>query len=453
MAYGYFTDLTNYPGGGTWGQYPVNNELYPITVPGYSGPDMDNTYLFGGASYQYNPQTGAAVYMPSPGGPYPIQVGPGGSVGTYVPPGGEGESEGEGEGEGGMEYGTMDFPPATYLPSPTDEEMAFMSKFGIEGYSPWASGVIDQAYGNLPDIYRQYINEAYGNPDTSMFAYPEATLAKLGGLGDIVKGYYDTIRPELLADWQSNQRPLVEEQYAGPGYWGTDRAAAVSKSQDDLTRQLALQEASGYAQAREKGTLLDTQARLGIDTAKMAYLADMMKSKNSMLATGLTNVASARSNALSGLLSQEPNMAATVAALSRKFVEPVMNPEYVAAANLATSLLGTPAFSTAGWVNPSTNEWSNLLGAAGSTVGNILAKNLPSLSAPITPTTISSNNWDSSLANNAYYNTTNPYTGESSIGNSYTDSYWNDYLSQLNSGGYSGNNPLNYTTNWSDFAE
>lgn len=439
-------------------------QMYPFLDPTQLG--MYDTPNISTSNGMYAVDANGNIIDASTGLPFPQGSNPSDAyitntdTGVTTPVGtlpGYGEEGGGDEGGGG----SFNFPPATYQPSPTDEEMYFMSQFGGAGYQNYVNNIISQGYDNLPNIYRYILQEAYANPDTSMFQYPEATLAKVANLGQNVKDYYASINPTVQANWAKYTQPQIEEQFAGPGYWGTPRAQAVSSSQEDLQRAMDLQLAAQYADAQQKGTLLDFQARLGIDSAKMNYLANLANDEIQKRVTGLSGIETSRTNALTSLLSQEPNMAAAVAALSRKFVTPEMNPEYMAAVNLATSMLGTPAFQTAGWTNQPDPTWSNLMTGVGTALGTGLAKNIPSWfsgSSPTdtgwTPQTVDLNSFNFSPSSSAtigsgsipnYFGSSYGYTNPTSA-LTYNNSYFGNQISPTLSQMYNTGSYNNYSS-------
>ena len=351
------------------------------------------------------------------------------------------------EGGGGEDWANIDLPPMTYIPTPTNYEQDWMDKFKVGGYDPWARSVVDSSYNGLDTTVEGIYNRILGNPDTSMFVYPESTIAPLGQLGDIVKGYYTDYKNYAFPQWQQNIKPTIAEQYAGPGYWSSARADAISKSLNDLGGQIGVAEASDTARAKQTGLLGQVAARLAVDEGKRNYLSTLANAKSTGLTSALTNIAGARSSALHGLLSQEPTVTGSVGAYSRQFVEPKINPEFVAAANWYSSLLGQTAFDTAGWLDTQDNSWSNLLGSFASSLGQGASKYLSDLGSQAASTPSFNytqlpdlSNFGSSGSNtgsNVYSgNLNNPYTGtpitsgnwwgdqQATGGNSWDDSGW-----------------------------
>ena len=278
------------------------------------------------------------------------------------------------EGGGGEDWANLDLPPMTYIPTPTPYEQDWMDKFKVGAYEPWAQGVVDKSYGQLGTDVESIYKRLLGTPDTSMFVYPESTIAPLGQLGDIVKGYYTDYKNYAFPQWQQNIKPTIAEQYSGPGYWGSARADAISKSLNDLGGQIGVAEASDTARARQSGLLGQVAARLAVDEGKRNYLSNWSSNYGNSLTSALTNIAGAKSNALNTLLSSEPVTTGAVGSYSRQFVEPKINPEFVAAANWYSSLLGQTAFDTAGWLDKTDTSWSNLLGGLATTLGQGASK-------------------------------------------------------------------------------
>lgn len=58
--------------------------------------------------------------------------------------------------------------------------------------------------------------------------------------------YQKGMRDPTLREWRDTTLPTIEEQYSGPGYWGSARADAVSKSLEDVNADLAAQRATLY---------------------------------------------------------------------------------------------------------------------------------------------------------------------------------------------------------------
>lgn len=55
--------------------------------------------------------------------------------------------------------------------------------------------------------------------------------------------YQQGIRDPTLREWNQTTLPALKEQYAGPGYWGSARANAISTSLEDVQANLAAQRA------------------------------------------------------------------------------------------------------------------------------------------------------------------------------------------------------------------
>jgi len=170
--------------------------------------------------------------------------------------------------------------------APTAEEAAYMRTLG--GFEPW---------------YRELAEEVYGTEPT--------------------KTYF---REQMYPEWESEVRPRIEAQYAGPGYWGSARAEAVSGSLEDLA-------------AKEAEALYQTEmSRRGM-IAQLGALA--------------------------------PTMSEALARESRRYaeVEPALSPYY----GLGMGLLNLePYYTLGGMTQPQPSILSGLMGGLGQGLGQML---------------------------------------------------------------------------------
>jgi hypothetical protein len=170
--------------------------------------------------------------------------------------------------------------------TPTKEESSYMEF--LRGYEPW---------------YRQLMSEVYD---------PTA-----------LKQYYQTT---VYPEWESEVAPRVRSEYAGPGYWGSERARGVAESLTGIGRE-------------------EARALLAQDLA--------------------------RQQALAQLAQLEPAAMEQLAQMSRRFapVEPIQSPYYQAAAQL----LGyDPYYIVGGMATPQPSPFSYLLPGIGYGLGSML---------------------------------------------------------------------------------
>jgi hypothetical protein len=73
---------------------------------------------------------------------------------------------------------------------------------------------------------------------------------------EVTQNYYnESIRNPALREWSEITKPAISEQYAGPGYWGSARANAVTKGAGDLATNLAAERAKlAYDEQTSKRT-------------------------------------------------------------------------------------------------------------------------------------------------------------------------------------------------------
>jgi hypothetical protein len=102
--------------------------------------------------------------------------------------------------------------PRTHNTGPTQEELAY--KQTLMNYYGDATRTTNQDF----DKSNQRIGQNYD---------PTAAMNRV----------QQNFQNVALPNWQQNVQPIVQSEYAGPGYWGTARANAVGNSLNSLNQQ------------------------------------------------------------------------------------------------------------------------------------------------------------------------------------------------------------------------
>ena len=208
--------------------------------------------------------------------------------------------------------------------------------------------------GGMATPIPRYPGELYAPETPEESAYLEATRGELpnafaprqAALEQILSGrvpygvgpewaerfFEEGIRPEALREQEQVTLPRIKEAFVGPGYWGSDRAQAESKSAQDLATKLATAKSSlMYQEELAKRAAQEGALKRQAMTALPAYEGGV---------EGL-----ARGAALSRTIEQEKNAAQFNRWLMGEEVEgidPVMYSPYT---QLAFQLLGLSPYA------------------------------------------------------------------------------------------------------------
>lgn len=217
--------------------------------------------------------------------------------------------------------------------TPTSQETSYLST--LENYPTTARSNINRIYdpSGVKSIYgdTSYINNAYRPEVLNQIYNPQ----------DAMKRVMDRFSTVGKPQWEQDVAPLIRSEYAGPNYWGSARAGAVTKSLNDLY--------SGTL-----GQMYDVGNQW--DTARAGALTNLEGSRSSALVNNelagrgtLASNEQMKQQALQMLLGQEPALAQQAADFSRSLVErknPYTDPAYLE----ALKLLGLDAQTVIGGV-------------------------------------------------------------------------------------------------------
>lgn len=197
---------------------------------------------FGGADPQYNME--ALRWYQKNGIPYRRLGGPGSPV-VSLQPGVSYEVQGNGGGGGGGDmassggggWNTTDFHVNTAL----EEELANVAVGklikGMGGAPPSYPGKLFVPKTGEEEAYMNYVGGLEQDPT---FKKLLSGTVPYDVSDEYVENYFEeSIRPEVMREWEEIALPQLRESYAGPGYWGSARARAETKSAADIAQKLA----------------------------------------------------------------------------------------------------------------------------------------------------------------------------------------------------------------------
>ncbi|MGW8177360.1 MAG: hypothetical protein ACWGQW_00965 [bacterium] len=228
--------------------------------------------------------------------------------------------------------------------TPTPEETQYGSF--LRNYEPWYRSLtsevtsptgVEGVYAGLPD----YIKQLYDPSKVNELYDPQG-----------LKDYY---QQSVIPEFEKTILPNIRGEFAGPGYWGSARANAVSDAYSNIGRQEAA-DLYGLETAR-RNSLLDLMggersALLSADLSKRADLLGLDTQGRTMLA---------------GLAQSLPVAQQTLASWSRLFT-----PENSPYMNLALQLLQLQPFDTvAGMQQPTGGLLGGLLEGVGTGAGMV----------------------------------------------------------------------------------
>jgi hypothetical protein len=203
---------------------------------------------------------------------------------------------------------------------PTSQESGFLKT--LENYSQTAGNKLNQIHNpsTLKSIYgeQSYLN-AFRPQAYSQIFDPQAAMSR-------VMDRFNTVsKPQ----WMQDVAPLIRSEYAGPNYWGSARANAVTRSLNDLYR-------GAQSEMFDVGNQWDANkanALAGLEGTRAQSIIN-----NDLSAKGVySSNEQARQQALQVLLGQEPGLAQEAAKFSRELVErqnPYTDPAYLEALKL-----------------------------------------------------------------------------------------------------------------------
>lgn len=135
----------------------------------------------------------------------------------------------------GLTSGVPAYPGNMYVPRTTEESSYFASVPGL-------ANEVGAMRANLGDV------------------------AWLQDPAKLEEFYQRSIRDPAMYEFENITKPLIQEQYAGPGYWGSARANAVSEAGQELAMSLAASKAKlawedelAYRQALESAAQREAQ--------------------------------------------------------------------------------------------------------------------------------------------------------------------------------------------------
>jgi len=157
------------------------------------------------------------------------------------------------------------------------EQIALTQKLG-----PLLSGALGPA--------QQYTGQ-YNAPMTQGEQNVISTNARLSALGaqglePMLRGefpeqyYQDAIKKPIMKTYEEEIRPLIQEQYSGPGegYWGSARAGAVTKGYRDVLDTLTASRAElGYLAQQGVPAAMDALNRMSATSAQVQELPRLIQ--------------------------------------------------------------------------------------------------------------------------------------------------------------------------------
>lgn len=219
------------------------------------------------------------------------------------------------------------------------------------------TGAQQRVLGNLENYTDVF------NADRGMPMYAETGQA----LGDILAGkrgaeyitptateqYYQTnIKQPAQYQWMTETAPGIKEQYAGPGYWSSARAGAVTKSGTELQNWLGEQKG-----ALDWQTLQENRATEEARANRTAAAIPQGMQYGQMPTQEATNKVSALQNVFGGLSATQSQQQAEIDAAINKFQQGERTtPEEDMAIMLA--LLGMNYSSSSGWSRSGLRSWA-----------------------------------------------------------------------------------------------
>jgi hypothetical protein len=138
--------------------------------------------------------------------------------------------------------------------------------------------------GNVPKYTGDYTAPLTSGEQDMISRNARLSALAETGLQPLLKGefpedyYQQSIYKPMLKQYQEDIQPLIEEEYAGQGYWGSARANAVAKGYRDLYDTLASKRAElGYQAMRDVPTAINAANALSTTEGNIQQIPRLIK--------------------------------------------------------------------------------------------------------------------------------------------------------------------------------